>query len=165
MAFLLAVASICQAPVPEAVQAVHPPPEPLRRTGVDVMMGSPLGLSLRLMHRFEKAPFYVEGSLGTFVLGAGLGVGLRGEYLYPQGPRNSFVLRPGATWYFLGYSPLVSSSSSSGALGADVDFGWRHEYASGTVGELGFKVGPGVNFRRNDVTFFPILGLYYGWRF
>ena len=166
MSLLVLVSLLGQAPIAEPQPALLvAAPTDDRKNGLDLMFASPLGLTLRLQHRWNDAPLYVEGYLGTWVFGAGAGVGLRTEFANDLSPCNLFLIRPGVDFYYLALSELVSHSGSAGALVFDVDLAWQHRYSGGTIGELGVKIGPGFAVTRDDVNFFPVLGLYHGWRF
>jgi len=166
VSLLVLVSLLGQTPVhePQAALLVPAPAED-RKNAFDLMVASPLGLTLRFQRRWSEAPLYVEGYLGTWALGAGAGVGLRTEFANDLSPCNLFLIRPGVDFYYMAFSELVSSSSSAGALVFDVDLAWQHRYAGGTIGELGLKIGPGFAVTHDNIDFFPVIGLYHGWRF
>ena len=168
MAFLCFVALIGQSP------AVDPAPTPsllttepdqVRRTALDVMMGSPLGLSVRLQRQLDAAPLYIEGSIGTFLFASGVGVGVRGEFKNELGQCDALIARPGVSVYLLASTERIYENHSVGVLAVDVDLAWQHRYGWNGIGEFGIKLGPGVTIGHSNTELFPIFGLYHGWRF
>ena len=167
MSLLILVSLLGQGPLvePAPILIAAPPPSDERRNAFDFLVGSPLGLTLRLQHQLNAAPLYVEGYLGTWLLGAGVGAGLRTEFSSELGPCDLFVARPGGAFYYIALSEIISSRSSAGAVVLDVDLAWQHRYSGGTIGELGFKIGPGVSLYRDNLEVFPVFAIYHGWRF
>jgi hypothetical protein len=166
MLLLCLLAMLCQTPGPEPPPSLlMAEPEPIRRMGLDVIVGSPLGLAVRLQRRLDSAPIFVEGSIGTFFFGSGVGIGVRREFANELGRCDTLVARPGVSLYFIALSELIFEDQGVGVVAVDVDLAWQHRYSWGGIGEFGVKLGPGITIGRSDPKFLAIIGLYHGWRF